>query len=101
MINWLVSLINKRQKQLCDENAKLRAQNREIRADLKEACYGVDDLSKHISRMNSQLSRLQQYNLGNAASHCEMLYAISQDGANARYRALTKIHELQEKHNVK
>ncbi|ANZ48433.1 hypothetical protein BIZ78_gp142 [Erwinia phage vB_EamM_Caitlin] len=101
MLNWLIALINKRQKQLCDENAKLRAQNREIRADLKEACYGVEDLSKHVSRMNDQLSRLQHYNLDNAGSHCEMLYAISQEGANIRYRVLTKIHDLQRKHNVK
>lgn len=39
MINWLISLINKRQKQLLDENVNLREQIRELRSELTEAVY--------------------------------------------------------------
>ena len=36
MLNWLIALINKRQKELYTENVKLRAENKKLKEKLND-----------------------------------------------------------------
>lgn len=51
MINWLLSLINKRQRQLFLENQKLQEQNRRYKMAYEELAVWVQSLENHNSTM--------------------------------------------------
>jgi len=49
MLNWLLSLINKRQQQLFRENQRLQEQNRRYKMAYEELALWVDSLENYTS----------------------------------------------------
>ncbi|EED5579491.1 hypothetical protein UJ30_04525 [Salmonella enterica subsp. enterica serovar Agona] len=74
MLNWLLALINKRQKQLYEENRELAAANRRVQADnlqlrhdLAELGVNASRLCTHISRCHDIIERIGHYHLTSPA----------------------------------
>lgn len=79
MLNWLLSLINKRQQQLFRENERLREQNRRYKMAYEELALWVDSLENYTSTIRILTeSSTEQHVVETNAFGVQLSYKIRQ-----------------------
>lgn len=91
MINWLLSLINKRQRQLYEENQRLLERNRNYRMAFEELSVWVQSQSNHTLLMRQ---------LTDGQTDPRIIEA-NRIGEIARSKIKTRLKALEEKIHVR
>lgn len=91
MINWLLSLINKRQRQLYEENQRLLERNRNYRMAFEELSVWVQSQSNHTLLM-------RQLTDGHPDPR---IIEANRIGEIARMKIKTRLKALEEKIHVR
>ncbi|QVW55813.1 hypothetical protein pEaSNUABM9_00232 [Erwinia phage pEa_SNUABM_9] len=102
MLNWIISLINKRQRQLLDENQMFLREHRELKQALETSNALIRSLVIKNRHQGDLINYLGHYQKPEALhEEIERLRKVNRDACDIGYIAMNTINRHKEQFNVK